>query len=206
VHQRLTHRDALVDARTHFRNQLHALEHQPVIIERVRARRNDLIATRNDQIAAVDQEIHLALEQDNAWATAAAYLASIKGLGTLTIAWFLTATRNVALTPSPEAAANYVRLVPHVHQSGTSVRGRSRIGHRGHARLRHALYMAALRAIQHHPMIKALPHRLLATGKPKNVAVCAAGRKLLRIAWAVATKHHACDSAYAVARSHGQHE
>ncbi len=96
-------------------------------------------------------------------ATAAAYLASIKGLGTLTIAWLLTATRNFTLTPSPEAAANYVGLVPQVHQSGTSVRGRSSIGHSGHARLRHALYMATLSAIQHNPIIKAFYHRLPGT-------------------------------------------
>ncbi len=200
LHQRLTHRDALVDARTQFRNQLHALEHQPVIIESVRTRLNDLIATLTDQIAAVDQEIRLAIEQDEAWATAAAYLASIKGLGTLTIAWLLTATRNFTLTPSPEAASNYVGLVPQAHQSGTSVRGRSSIGHSGHARLRHALYMATLSAIQHNPIIKAFYHRLLARGKPKKVAVCAAARKLLRIAWAVATKQQPFDPTYTARR------
>src|SRR3954466_4493841 len=38
LQQRLVHRDALVDARTQFRNQLHALERQPVIIESVQTR------------------------------------------------------------------------------------------------------------------------------------------------------------------------
>src|SRR6476660_2202395 len=49
LQQRLVHRDALVDAR----NQLHAHERQPVIIERVQTRLHELIATLSAQIAAV---------------------------------------------------------------------------------------------------------------------------------------------------------
>jgi len=197
LQQRLTHRDALVDIRTQLRNQLHALERQPVVIESVRTRLQELIATLNEQIAEVEQEIEAALQQDAAWASAAAHLASIKGLGMLTIAWLLTATTNFTLTPTPEAAANYTGLVPQQRQSGTSVRGRARIGHSGHARLRRALYMATLSAIQHNPVIKAFYQHLIAKGKAKKVAVCAAARKLLRIAWAVASKKQAFDPDYA---------
>jgi transposase len=196
LQQRLVHRDALVDVRTQFRNQLHALERQPVVIESVRTRLQELIATLNEQIAEVEQEIGAALEQDAAWASAATHLASIKGLGMLTIAWLLTATSNFTLTTTPEAAANYAGLVPQQRQSGTSVRGRARIGHSGHARLRRALYMATLSAIQHNPVIKAFYQRLIAKGKAKKVAVCAAARKLLRIAWAVASKKQSFDPDY----------
>jgi transposase len=196
VQQRLAHRDALVDVGTQFRNQLHALERQPIIIESVRTGLHELIATLTDQIAEVEREIGAALEQDAAWASAAAHLASIKGLGRLTSAWLLTATSNFTLTTTPEAAANYAGLVPQLHQSGTSVRGRPSIGDSGHARLRRALSMATLSAIHHNPVIKAFYQRLLANGKPKKVAVCAAARKLLRIAWAVATKKQTFDPDY----------
>jgi transposase len=203
LQQRLTHRDALVDARSQFRNQLHALERQPVIVESVRTRLQELIATLNEQIAEVEQEISGALEQDAAWAAAAAHLATIKGLGALTIAWLLTATCNFKLTATPEAAANYAGLVPQLRESGRSVRGRASIGHSGHARLRQALYMATLSAIQHNPLIKAFYRRLIAKGKAKKVAICAAARKLLRIAWAVATKHQSFDPSYREHRAVG---
>jgi len=201
LQQRLTHRDALVDVRTQFRNQLHALERQPLIIDSVRTRLQELIATLNRQIAEVEQEIRAALEQDATWAAAAAHLSTIKGLGALTIAWLLTATCNLKLTATPEAAANYAGLVPQLRQSGSSVRGRPGIGHSGHARLRQALYMATLSAVQHNPLIKAFYQRLIAKGKPKKVALCAAARKLLRIAWAVATKKQSFDPAYAEHRA-----
>ncbi|HEX5689367.1 MAG TPA: IS110 family transposase [Roseiflexaceae bacterium] len=195
--QRLVHRDGLVAARTQLRNQLHALMQQPIVIDSVRTRLESLIATLDEEIATVEQEIASALEQDVAWAAAAARLATIKGLGTLTIAWVLTTTINFTLTATPEAAANYAGLAPQLRQSGSSVRGRPRVGHGGNARLRRAVYMASLSAIQHNPVIKAFYTRLRAAGKPRKVALCAAARKLLRIAWAVATKEQDFDPTYA---------
>jgi transposase len=47
-------------------------------------------------------------------------------------------------------------------------------------------------------VIKAFYTRLCAAGKPRKVAVCAAARKLLRIAWAVANKDQDFDPAYAM--------
>ncbi len=197
LQQRLVHRDGLVAARTQFRNQLHALVQQPVVITSVRTRLERLIASLDEEIATVEQEITVALQQDEAWAAAAARLATINGLGTLTIAWILTTTINFTLTVTPEAAANYAGLAPQLRQSGSSVRGRPRVGHGGNARLRRALYMATLSALQHNPVIKAFYSRLCAAGKPRKVAVCAAARKLLRIAWAVANKNQDFDPAYA---------
>jgi transposase len=196
LHQRLAHRDALITARTQFRNQLHALEQQPVVIASVRTRLEELITLLEEEVADLDTEIAHALQQDDAWAEAAARLATITGLGTLTIAWILTTTINFALTVTPEAAANYAGLAPRLRQSGTSVRGRPSIGHGGNARLRHALYMATLSSVQHNPIIRAFYQRLVAAGKPKKVALCAASRKLLRIAWAVGTKTTSFDPTY----------
>jgi transposase len=198
LQQRLVDRDGLVSARTQFRNQLHALIQQPVVIASVRTRLESLIASLDQEITTVEQEIAEALHQDQAWAAAAARLATITGLGTLTIAWILTTTINFALTLTPEAAANYAGLVPQLRQSGSSVRGRPHIGQGGNARLRRALYMATVSALQHNPVIKAFYTRLCAAGKPRKVAVCAAARKLLRIAWALATKERDFDPTYAM--------
>ena len=85
---------------------------------------------------------------------------SVSGLGTLTIAWILTTTINFELTTTPEAATNYAGLAPQLHQSRTSVRGRPSIGQSGNARLRRALYMATLSALQHNPVIRAFYQRM----------------------------------------------
>jgi transposase len=193
LHQRLAHRDALLRARTQFHNQLHALLQQPVIIASVRTSLEQLLARLEDEIAKLEAEIADALKQDEAWAAAAKRLATVTGFGTITIAWILSTTINFTLTAKPEAAANYAGLAPRLRQSGTSVRGRPSIGKGGNAQLRRAMYMATLSALRYNPLIRTFYERLIAAGKPKKVALCAASRKLLRIAWAVGTRETTFD-------------
>jgi transposase len=51
----------------------------------------------------------------------------------------------------------------------------------GRTSVRSSLYMAALVAIRHNPLIKAVYQRLVARGRPKKVAVIACLRQLLTI-------------------------
>lgn len=193
LQQRLAERDALLELRQQLRNQIHAISQAPVVVEVVRERKEKLLATLNEQLAAVEAEIEPALQQDEAWAEAAARLMTIKGIGLLTASWLIVTTLNFGICPSAEAAVGYAGLAPMAYESGSSVRGRRRIGHRGNGRLRTALYMATLSATQHNPIIKVFYARLRAAGKLKKVARCAAARKLLRIAWAVAVKQQVFD-------------
>jgi transposase len=75
--------------------------------------------------------------------------------------------------------ASLVGLAPFTRQSGRW-KGKSMIAG-GRAAPRTALYMAALSASQHNPVLKVFYQRLLATGKPKMVALIAVARKLLVI-------------------------
>ena len=58
------------------------------------------------------------------------------------------------------------------------------------------MYMATLSALRYNPVIRTYEQRLVAAGKPKKVALCAAARKLLRIAWAVGTRETTFDPTY----------
>ncbi len=51
----------------------------------------------------------------------------------------------------------------------------------GRSAVRAALYMAALVGSRHNPILKAFYQRLVASGKPKKVALVACMRKLLVI-------------------------
>jgi transposase len=203
LQQRLAERDALLDLRQQVRNQLHALIQGPVVIAAVRTRMEQVIALLTVQIKAVEAEIAPALQQDADWAAAARHLRTIKGIGLLTAAWIVVTTVNFRVCPSADAAVGYAGLAPMPYESGSSVRGRRRIGHRGNGRLRTALYLASLSAAQHNPLIKAFYARLRAAGKQSKVARCAAARKLLRIAWAVAVKGQVFDPQYG---QHGSEE
>jgi transposase len=200
LQQRLAQRDALVAMRQQGRNQLHALLQVPVVIASVRERLEALIALLDAQIRAVERELAEAVHGDAAWEAAAERLMGITGIGLLTAVCLLVSTVNFTLCDTPEAATAYAGLAPNPHTSGTSVRGRERIGHGGNARLRTALYLASLSATRHNPIIRAFYERLRAAGKPKKVARCAAARKLLHIAWAVSRKGVRFDPSYAQRR------
>jgi transposase len=195
LRQRLVARDGLLEMRQQARNQRHALLQWPVVIASVREHLDKVIAELDTRLAELDTEIAAVL-RDGAWAESASLLRSISGIGLVTTAWLLVGTLNFQACASAEQAAAYVGLVPLARESGSSVRGRSQIGHGGHGRLRTALYLATLSAARFNPLIKAHYDRLRAAGKPAKVARCAAARKLLHLAFAVVTKRQPFDLAY----------
>ena len=75
--------------------------------------------------------------------------------------------------------AALVGVAPMNRDSGT-MRGR-RIVSGGRGRVRAVLYMGALVASQHNPVIRSFYQRLLAAGKSKKLALTACMRKLLTI-------------------------
>lgn len=79
-------------------------------------------------------------------------------------------------------------LDPRPYESGSSVHPPRRISKKGNARLRTALFLPALCAIQHDPNIKAFYEKLLVRGKAKMQAITAVMRKLLHAIWGML--HH----------------
>ncbi len=70
-------------------------------------------------------------------------------------------------------------------QPTRSIRRPTRLSKKGNQHLRRALYMPALSAVRQNPRVKALFVRLREKGRPRMVAVAAAMRKLLMIAFGV---------------------
>lgn len=190
LRQRLVARDALLELRQQARNHHHALSQWPVQITSVKDQLEAVIADLDARIKHLEHEIHTVLQQ-SAWAESALLLQSINSMGPLTTAWVLVLTLNFQACPTPKAAVAYAGLAPLLRESGKRIRGRPEIGHGGNKRLRTALYLATLNAARFNPVIRVFYERLVAAGKPKKVARCAAARKLLQIAFAVVTKRQA---------------
>jgi transposase len=127
-------------------------------------------------------------------------LLSIKGIGLVAAAWLLVATVNFTTCDTAEQAASYVGLVPRQKQSGETESKRS-IGHAGHARLRHVLYLATLSAQRFNPPIKRHYERLILKGKPGKAATIACARKLVSIAFACVKQERMFDPDYTPSKS-----
>jgi transposase len=200
LRQRLAARDALVAMRQQARNHRHALLRWPSVVPAVQEHLDQVIADLETRIATLEQELATLL-RNGAWSETATLLLSIPGFGVITTAWLLVVTLNLTACASVEAATAYAGLAPQPHVSGSSVRGRSQIGHGGNERLRTALYMATLSAARTNPLIRPFSARLRASGKPMKVARCAAARKLLHLAYAVVKKQQRFNPAYCACTS-----
>lgn len=112
-------------------------------------------------------------------------ITSVIGVGSITAFTWLGEIGygdNFELTRQLES---FVGLTIKQKQSGTSVRGKERISKKGTHYLRKALYMPAMSAIRHNPVIRSFAERLRERGKPPKVIIGAVMRKLVRIIFAV---------------------
>ena len=80
---------------------------------------------------------------------------------------------------------SYLGLAPKVIESGTSVRGKSRISKTGNNYLRALMFMCSLGALRRCKPCRDLFERLVAAGKPKKLAIVAVMHRLAKIAFGV---------------------
>lgn len=112
------------------------------------------------------------------WRVNEKLLSSVPGVGPIVARSLIAEMPELGSLDRRQIAA-LAGLAPWTRQSG-KWRGKSFIGG-GRSRVRAVLFMAALVAIRHNPVLKAFRDRLVEAGKPKIVTVVATMRKLLTI-------------------------
>jgi transposase len=140
-----------------------------------------VIKTLNRQIDALDRDISAHLDQH--FKELGQRFENIKGIGPNTCAAVVAFMPELGQV-SNARAAKLAGLAPLNNDSGDRRGKRSIWG--GRSVVRGALYMATLSAVRCNPVLKTFYLRLLATGKPKKVALTACAHKLLRILNAMA--------------------
>lgn len=175
----LRQRDDLLALRTQTRNRQHALAQLPALPRAVQTPLAAVLRVVEEQIAALDAAIKQQAAASVTLATEIARLTTITGVGMLTAAVVLTETRPLRGSATPEEVVAFAGLDPAPKRSGTSVRGAEHISKTGNARVRQAVYMAAVTAARCNPILQPFYQRLLARGKGKKVALVAVARKLL---------------------------
>ena len=130
------------------------------------------------QLDTVDQDLDDSIQRSPVWRAKDNLLRSVPGVGPIVSRTHLGELPELGQLNRKRIAA-LVGVAPLARDSGT-LRGK-RIVWGGRAPVRAALYMSALVAAHHNPVIRAFYRRLVAAGKPKKVALIACMRKLLTI-------------------------
>jgi transposase len=137
-----------------------------------------VLAMLQKELSELEEDLDDAIRGTPAWREAEDLLKSVKGVGDI-VARTLIADLPELGTMGRKQIAALVGIAPLNRDSGT-IRGRRTIWG-GRAKVRAALYMAALVASQRNPRLAAFYQRLIAAGKPKKLALTALMRKLLTI-------------------------
>ena len=177
----VTRRRQLVDLLSMERQRLHQW-HDSLIQKDIAEHCNYL----KGHILALEQQIQASINQDTSLQQVSKALQSVPGVGPASAAVLLADLPELGHIGSKEIAA-LVGVAPFNVESGNSIRKSSIRG--GRLSVRCMLYMVALVAIRHNPVIRDFYQRLREQQKPAKVAIVACMRKILIILNAIARDH-----------------
>ena len=184
--------EALLEMRQQESNRLEQATQQPLVSQSlatiITALDNEMLRLRQLIKEHIDQHPDLQRDRD--------LLLSIPGIGETTAAWLLSEVQVQTYSSARQVAA-HAGLTPRHHKSGERVGGRTPLSKTGNARLRRALYLPAVVAKRHNPIIKAFCERLSQRGKRPMEIIGAAMRKLLHIVYGVLKSGKAFDPSLA---------
>lgn len=186
------HLEALKKMRTQELNRLKSGLTAPVVREIIEKH----IVFLEQEIEQLEEQIDEHIDHHPGLKKDAELIESIPGIGNLTAAILMAEIKDINRFDSASELASYAGLSTQRRQSGTSVRGRSRLSKIGNATLRKALFFPSMSARRHNPIVKAFCERLSARGKQTMVIQGAAMRKLLHLVYGVWKKGRPFDPAY----------
>ena len=180
----------LRDAETQVLNSLTARRHQVMTmlvseknrlstaISAVRPRIEAHIVWLEQELDDLDEALRQTLRRSPVWREKDDLLRTVPGVGEQLSLTLLAYLPELGTLDRRQVAA-LVGVAPFNRDSGT-LRGKRAVWG-GRSRVRAALYMGTLSATRYNPIIRDFYQRLLASGKPKKVALVACMRKLLVI-------------------------
>lgn len=149
---------------------------RPIMPETLKPSIDRIIDTLDHELAALEQLIQTAVEQDAAWHHKRDLLTSMPGIGPSVASTLIGDLPELGSLSRRQIGA-LTGVAPFNRDSG-NFRGKRRIrGGRAHSRT--ALYLSAMVAIRYNPAIKRFYERLVQSGKHKKVALTACIRKIV---------------------------
>jgi transposase len=104
---------------------------------------------------------------------------SVKGIGPQTAFTILIYTDNFTKFKTWRKFASYCGIAPFPYQSGSSIKGRTKVSHLANKKLKSILNMCAVSSIQHNPEMKLFYQRRIESGKNKMSTINIIRNKLI---------------------------
>lgn len=144
-----------------------------------------IIRQFTEHIKKVEKEIKLLIKSNEAISKTDDLLQSIKGVGWIVSAYMISCTRNFTKFANARKFNCYAGLAPFKYESGSSIRGRSKVSHLANKEAKTVLSMAAFSAIRYNPELEQYYQRRVSEGKRKMSCVNVVRAKIVSRMFAV---------------------
>jgi transposase len=139
---------------------------------------NTLIALEND-LKLINKEIDGLIKEDERLSYLFSIVNSVSNIGPVTTAVIIATTNEFINITEGKRYACYAGVVPFQHQSGTSVKGQTRVSHIANKTVKTMLHMSALSSISRPGEFKDYYNRKIEEGKNKMSTINAIRNKLV---------------------------
>ena len=150
-----------------------------------RMRKEKEVGNLQDNIRQTDKEIKSVIDTDPAIKRNYDLLTSIIGVGIVVAVTAIVLTENFTTFTDPRKYASYIAIAPFPHESGTSVRGATRVSKQGFRQAKADLSISVLNAITHDAELREYWQRKKAEGKHTGVILNAIKFKIVLRMFAV---------------------
>lgn len=141
------------------------------------------------QIEAIDKEMMQILEQNDSMLRNYQLITSIKGVGKQTALFLIIYTANFTKFKNSRKFASYCGIAPFKNQSGTSIRGRTKVSNLANKEIKSLLDLCAKTSIQYNTEMKQFYERRVEQGKNKMSTINIIRNKLLARIFAVVNRN-----------------
>jgi transposase len=137
------------------------------------------------QIDKINSEMKSIIDQNTSLKNTYELITSIKGIGLQTAVIIIAYTDNFNRFKNWRKFASYCGIAPFPYQSGTSIKGKTKVSHLANKKLKSIINMCAISAIQHNPEMKRYYLKRVSQGKNKMSTINIIRNKLIARVFAV---------------------
>jgi transposase len=189
-------KNTLKDEKKTLKNQLHALNHSYLPNEATQQRMLRRLATLEALIREVEAELIAVIRTDQILAERIQNVCTIKGIGLMTALSLVAETNGFALFTNKAQLVCYAGYDVVKNESGSSVKGQTKISKRGNSHIRKALHFPALSAIRYEPRFQQMSARITQKTSLKMKGIVAVQRKLLVLVYTLYRNNVPFESSY----------
>jgi transposase len=166
------------------------------LLPEVRYSLDKVVETLKDQIQTVKHQLHITSQKDPELLRQKRLLQSIPGIGQLTATRFLAELGDLREFEDAKQLSAFLGLTPECKTSGSSVHTKAHLSKKGPACVRHFLYMPAVTAKNHNPIVKIFANRLKNARKSDMSIIGAVMHKLVHLMFGVVHSGKVFDPGY----------